>query len=98
MNRILSPERADPFAAKASAAGSGNSLVPNKRTYYDIMQEQQLDNEKADVYRKISQKQEDERRGEKAQQEQLKRQRTEDSTSTKHSGSVTIKSYAQPPP
>ena len=29
-------------------------MVPAKRTYYDIMTEQSLENEKQDVYRKIA--------------------------------------------
>ena len=58
----LSPEREDPFAAPSSTskkpsigpnASSATSVVGVKRTYYDIITEQSLENEKADILMKI---------------------------------------------
>merc|ERR1719253_1869940 len=48
-NRMLSPERADPFAAETPAA--------EVRTYKDVMMEQSLDKEKADILRKVREQQ-----------------------------------------
>ncbi|KAF8818747.1 putative U2 small nuclear ribonucleoprotein family protein [Cardiosporidium cionae] len=56
LHRMLSPERADPF----SEATPG----PESRTYGDVMIEQQLDQEKAEVVRQIRKKQELSRTGE----------------------------------
>ena len=98
MNRMLSPDRADPFA-KLAAGGNktndskkakGDGMLPAKRSYYDIMSEQSLENEKADVYHKIAKKQEEEKKN-NDQQDRMKRQKLKDETST--NASVTIKSH-----
>ena len=53
-NRIISPERHDPFAEDGDD-GPSNS----KRTYADVMADQQLDNERQQVMRNIAQKAKD---------------------------------------
>jgi hypothetical protein len=65
--------------------------VGAKRTYYDIVTEQSLENERADVFRKIERKQEEEKKGPPPAP---KRQRFDDTTST---ANVTVKSYKQQP-
>ena len=52
-NRILSPARADPFAA-------GGTADPEARTYADVMKETELSNEKEELLRAIKAKKEDE--------------------------------------
>lgn len=61
--RELSPSRADPF--------SNQGLTGTKRTYKDIMEEQNLSNEQADLIRELKKKQD-------LADQQTKRQRTED--------------------
>ena len=50
---MLSPDRNDPMQSMTGAKGPGGNQLPVKRSYYDIMTEQSLENERADVYRKI---------------------------------------------
>merc|ERR1719482_1819866 len=50
-NRMLSPERADPFAAETP--------MEEVRTYKDVMQEAALEKEKAEVMRKIREQQQE---------------------------------------
>ncbi len=45
LDRVISPERADPFAEGAAD--------PNARTYSEIMREQRLDEEKAQVIKQL---------------------------------------------
>ena len=69
-------------------------MVGVKRTYYEIMTEQNLENERADIYRKIEQQEEEKKRNAPASEErQVKRQRFDDTTST---ANVLIKSHRQP--
>lgn len=108
LNRgALSPERADPFAKPNLPSSQGpykpgatasNVGVGVKRTYYDIMTEQNLANEKAEIIRKIE-KQEDEKKRTQSsvdsqQATQQKRQRFDDTTST---ANVTVKSHLNQP-
>jgi len=89
LNRgALSPERLDPFSMPAAPV---QKQVGTKRTYYDIITEQSLENERADIYRKIEKKQEEEKKGPPPAP---KRQRFDDTTST---ANVTVKSYKQQP-
>ncbi|TNV73024.1 hypothetical protein FGO68_gene3837 [Halteria grandinella] len=86
LNRgALSPERVDPFAKPTSIGASTKPGV--KRTYYDIMTEQSLNNEKADVLRKIDKK-EEEKRSLPPPPPPQKRSRFDDTAST---ANVTIK-------
>lgn len=49
-------------------------MVGVKRTYYEIMTEQNLENERADIYRKIEQQEEEKKRNAPASEErQVKR-------------------------
>ena len=89
MNRALSPERVDAF--KPDKAAVKGALVPQKRTYYDIITEQNLENERAEVLRRVAQREEEEKRD---QAERLKRPRLNDDTTS--TGSVTLKRHAQP--
>lgn len=52
-NRIISPERSDPFAMDATPR-------PHDRTYADVMQDSMVENEQKLVLRKIQQKQQEE--------------------------------------
>jgi len=88
MNRMLSPERVDAFKHDT---GSKGGIVPQKRTYYDIITEQNLQNERADVLRKVAQKEEEKMRDQE-HQERLKRQKLKDDTTS--TGSITLKSHA----
>lgn len=85
----LSPERTNPFEQPSGKAAS-KGMLPQKRTYYDIMNEQSLENEKSDVMRKVAQKEEELKRSHD-QQDRLKRQKIKDDTTS--TGSVTIKSH-----
>lgn len=70
LNRgALSPDRVDPFAkptglpAKAPIGPANTTTgLGVKRTYYDIMTEQSLENERADIYRKIEKQEEEKKR------------------------------------
>ena len=92
----LSPERADPFSKpkpQQVAAAQKGAAVGVKRTYYDIMAEQSLDNERADIMRKIDKKEEEKKRDQSQPplQPPVKRSRFDDGTST---ANVTIKSHS----
>ena len=90
----LSPERADPFAQPGVIKTTTKApAVGTKRTYYDIMAEQSLENERADVIRKIEKKEEEKKRDQTQvpPQPPVKRSRFDDGTST---ANVTIKSHS----
>lgn len=65
LNRgMLSPDREDAFAKPSGAPtkAASSNIVGVKRTYYDIMTEQSLENERADVIRKIEKNEEEKKR------------------------------------
>lgn len=47
LDRMLSPERSNPFATPGGeATKKSTGLLPAKRSYYDIMSEQTVENER----------------------------------------------------
>jgi splicing factor 3B subunit 1 len=74
-NRIISPERADPFAAADAAAGGKAGGVGEQRGYREAMLETQLNREEADIKRAIAKQEEDKAKDEDRRRKQKEEER-----------------------